>query len=172
MSISLSIKKQFRGDVVVDMRDALVTYGLEPSHLTLTESVMMTDTYPRSSAWRSSRSWASGRPLRTLAPGTSHQLPQPLASRHAGMDRWLLRAEASPGISCLTTFMLRVGLTLDLKIVAAGIEVPKRWTTPRNVDCLGESFYFAKPTERHSLVEYLKPRVDDAVLGTAPRSCG
>jgi hypothetical protein len=35
-----------------------------------------------------------------------------------------------------------------------------------------ESFFFAQPGKRHSVVEYLRPRVRDAVPGAGTRSCG
>ena len=64
------------------------------------------------------------------------------------MDRSFLAAGASPEASGLATAVVALGQTLNLDVVAEGIEFPEQWTTLRDLGCgLGQGFYFARPMD-------------------------
>ena len=62
--------------------------------------------------------------------------------------------------------MVALGQTLNLDVVAEGIEFPEQWTTLRDLGCgLGQGFYFARPMDADTTIEYLRaehPAATDA----------
>ena len=74
------------------------------------------------------------------------------------MDRSFLAAGASPEASGLATAVVALGQTLNLDVVAEGIEFPEQWTTLRDLGCgLGPGLLLRParwtPTRR---IEYLR----------------
>ena len=64
------------------------------------------------------------------------------------MDRSFLREGATPEASGLATAVVALGATLDLEVVAEGIEFPEQWHTLRDLGCeMGQGFYFARPMD-------------------------
>jgi EAL domain-containing protein (putative c-di-GMP-specific phosphodiesterase class I) len=140
---------------VADVRDALDGSGLDPASLTLeiTETVMMTDT-----------------DLVVQRLGELKQLGVRLAMDDFGtrysslsylsmfpvdvlkMDRSFLHAGATPEASGLASAVVALGETLDLQVVAEGIELSEQWTTMRDLGCdPGQGFLFSRrwtPTRR------------------------
>ena len=78
------------------------------------------------------------------------------------MDRSFLRADASPETAGLATAVVSLGETLNLEVVAEGIELPEQWNTLRDLGCdLGQGFLFARPMDAHSTLEYLRVAADE-----------
>ena len=73
------------------------------------------------------------------------------------MDRSFLRAGATPQASGLASAVVALGETLQLEVVAEGIEHLEQWTRLRDLGCdLGQGFYFARPMDADALVETLR----------------
>jgi diguanylate cyclase (GGDEF)-like protein/PAS domain S-box-containing protein len=160
MSINLSVNQLFHSDIVADVREALDGAGLEPDGLTLeiTESVMMTDidlAVRRLSELREIGVKVAMDDFGTGYSSLSYlsQLPIDVLK----MDRSLLAAGASPVTSGLATAVLGLGQTFHLEVVAEGIEHVEQSETLRALGCeFGQGFYFAKPMEGASVLEFLE----------------
>ena len=77
------------------------------------------------------------------------------------MDRSFLREGATPDASSLATAVVALGATLDLEVVAEGIEFPEQWHSLRALGCeMGQGFYFAHPMDVDSTLEYLAARTE------------
>jgi diguanylate cyclase (GGDEF)-like protein/PAS domain S-box-containing protein len=160
MSINLSVKQLQHSDIVADVRDALDQSGLEPGGLTLeiTESVMIADT--DLAVERLEQLKALGVRLAMDDFGTGYsslsylsRLPVDILK----MDRSFLRPGASVAESELATAVVGLGKTLNLEVVAEGIELDEQWTALRNLDCeLGQGFLFARPMDVDATLDYLR----------------
>jgi diguanylate cyclase (GGDEF)-like protein/PAS domain S-box-containing protein len=159
MSINLSVKQLQHSDIVSDVRDALEESGLEPSCLTLeiTETVMMADT--DLAVERLNELRALGVRLAMDDFGTGYSSLSYLSRFPVDvlkMDRSFLREGATPEESGLASAVVALGRTLSLEVVAEGIEQHDQWTTLRDLGCgLGQGFYFARPMDVDSALEYL-----------------
>jgi EAL domain-containing protein (putative c-di-GMP-specific phosphodiesterase class I) len=59
----------------------------------------------------------------------------------------------------LATAVVGLGKTLNLEVVAEGIELDEQWTALRNLDCeLGQGFLFARPMDVDATLDYLRGR--------------
>jgi diguanylate cyclase (GGDEF)-like protein/PAS domain S-box-containing protein len=160
MSINLSVKQLQHSDIVADVRDALEQSGLPPETLTLeiTETVMMTDTDLAVQRLQELR--ALGVRLAMDDFGTGYSSLSYLSRFPVDvlkMDRSFLAAGASPEASGLATAVVALGQTLNLEVVAEGIEFSEQWETLRELGCgLGQGFYFARPMQADDAVEYLR----------------
>jgi diguanylate cyclase (GGDEF)-like protein/PAS domain S-box-containing protein len=160
MAVNLSVKQLQHSDIVADVRDALEDSGLEPSSLTLeiTETVMMTDT--DLAVQRLEELRAVGVRLAMDDFGTGYSSLSYLSRFPVDvlkMDRSFLASGASPEASGLATAVVALGQTLDLEVVAEGIEFPEQWTTLRDLGCgLGQGFYFARPMDADATLDYLR----------------
>ena len=84
------------------------------------------------------------------------------------MDRSFLREGATPDESGLATAVVALGATLDLEVVAEGIEFAEQWHTLRVLACeFGQGFYFARPMDADATLEFLAAR-SAALAGDAP----
>jgi EAL domain-containing protein (putative c-di-GMP-specific phosphodiesterase class I) len=73
------------------------------------------------------------------------------------MDRSFLRDGASPTTSALTSAVIALGETLQLEVVAEGIEFPEQWRGLRELGCgSGQGFLFAQPMDADATLEYLR----------------
>src|SRR3546814_20435995 len=71
----------------------------------------------------------------------------------------LLQEGASPKTSGLTAAVLALGQSLNLTVVAEGIEHHEQWMTLRDLGCeLGQGFYFARPMSAEAATELLLAR--------------
>jgi diguanylate cyclase (GGDEF)-like protein/PAS domain S-box-containing protein len=162
MAINLSVKQLQHSDIVADVRDALEDSGLPPASLTLeiTETVMMTDTDLAVQRLQELR--ALGVRLAMDDFGTGYSSLSYLSRFPVDvlkMDRSFLAAGASPQASGLATAVVALGQTLNLEVVAEGIEYPEQWETLRELGCgLGQGFYFARPMQADEAVEFLRSR--------------
>jgi EAL domain-containing protein (putative c-di-GMP-specific phosphodiesterase class I) len=159
MSVNLSVKQLQHSDIVADVTDALTESGLPASCLTLeiTETVMMTDTEASLQRLHDLKRLGVRLAMDDFGTGYSSlsylsQLPVDVIK----MDRSFLSAGASPQASALASAVVGLGETLQLEVVAEGIEYQEQWTGLRELGCdLGQGFLFARPMDAHTAMEYL-----------------
>jgi EAL domain-containing protein (putative c-di-GMP-specific phosphodiesterase class I) len=87
------------------------------------------------------------------------------------MDRSFLHEGATPEQSGLASAVVALGQTLALEVVAEGIEAHEQWTSLRDLGCdHGQGFYFARPMDVDSALEYLTTafRADGLAAGASP----
>jgi EAL domain-containing protein (putative c-di-GMP-specific phosphodiesterase class I) len=160
ISINLSLKQIQHSDIVADVRDALTEAGLPAECLTLeiTETVLMADT--DLAVLRLQELKALGVRLALDDFGTGYSSLSYLSRFPVDilkMDRSFLEAGASP--SGLATAVVALGATLDLEVVAEGIEFPEQWHSLRDLGCeMGQGFYFARPMDIDATLEFLADR--------------
>jgi len=160
MSVNLSVKQLQHSDVVADVDDALSESGLEPQLLTLeiTESVMMSDFDLAIARLEELRARGVRLAMDDFGTGYSSlsylsRLPVDLLK----MDRSFLSAGATPETSGLTTAVIAIGETLNLDVVAEGIEQEGQWRTLRDLGCdRGQGFLFARPMPAAETLELLR----------------
>ena len=127
MSVNLSVKQLQHSDIAADVRDALAESGLAAGSLTLeiTETVMMTDT--DLAVQRLDELKQLGVRLAMDDFGTGYSSLSYLSRFPVDilkMDRSFLRDGASPKTSALAAAVIALGETLQLEVVAEGIEYP------------------------------------------------
>jgi EAL domain-containing protein (putative c-di-GMP-specific phosphodiesterase class I) len=170
MAVNLSVKQLQHSDIVGDVRDALADSGLEPASLTLeiTETVMMTDTDLVVARLKELKELGVRLAMDDFGTGYSSlsylsKFPVDILK----MDRSFLREDASPETAGLTTAVVSLGDTLDLEVVAEGIELSEQWTTLRDLGCdKGQGFFFARPMAAETVLEFL--RSSHATVPPAP----
>jgi EAL domain-containing protein (putative c-di-GMP-specific phosphodiesterase class I) len=157
MSVNLSVKQLQSESIVEDVRQALEASELPASSLVLeiTESVMMAD------ADLAVRRLHELKELGVLLAmddfGTGYSSLSYLSRYPVDilkMDRSFLASEHEN--SGLAAAIIALGNTLQLHVVAEGIEVPEQITSLRDLGCeLGQGFFFARPMNDEALVQYL-----------------
>jgi EAL domain-containing protein (putative c-di-GMP-specific phosphodiesterase class I) len=168
VSVNLSVKQLQSETIVQDVRLALEESGLPPASLVLeiTESVMMADT--DLAVERLNELKALGILLAMDDFGTGYSSLSYLSRFPVDilkMDRAFLTKEHED--SGLAGAIIAMGNSLNLEVVAEGIEFPEQIGSLRDLGCeLGQGFLFAKPMNRAALVEYLDLGVDE-VAGSA-----
>ena len=86
------------------------------------------------------------------------------------MDRSFLRDGASPQTSALAAAVIALGETLELEVVAEGIEYPEQWRGLRELGCgSGQGFLFARPMDADATLEYLRAEAAGRTEPTASR---
>jgi diguanylate cyclase (GGDEF)-like protein/PAS domain S-box-containing protein len=167
MSVNLSLKQLQHPTVVKDVESALKRSKLEPRYLTLeiTESLMMSD--PELGVQRLRDLKNLGVTLAMDDFGTGYSSLSYLSRfpvDELKMDRSFLRDGETPKTSGLTAAVLALGQSLNLTIVAEGIEHHEQWMTLRDLGCeLGQGFYFARPMSAAAATEFLKAHKDGRV---------
>jgi EAL domain-containing protein (putative c-di-GMP-specific phosphodiesterase class I) len=57
----------------------------------------------------------------------------------------------------LATAVVSLGDTLDLEVVAEGIELSEQWTTLRDLGCdLGQGYFFARPMPSRDVLDFVR----------------
>ena len=159
MSVNLSLRQIQHSDIVADVRDALDESGLAPEHLTLeiTESVLMDDTELAVSRLRDLKALGVTLALDDFGTGYSSlsylsRFPVDILK----MDRSFLTEGSSLGSGSLATAVVGLGATLDLEVVAEGIEIPEQADRLRALGCdLGQGFLFARPMDADASVAFV-----------------
>jgi EAL domain-containing protein (putative c-di-GMP-specific phosphodiesterase class I) len=73
------------------------------------------------------------------------------------MDRSFLTDGASPTSSALASAVIALGATLQIEVVAEGIEYPEQWRGLRELGCgTGQGFLFARPMDADATLAYLR----------------
>ena len=171
MSINLSVKQLQHSDVIADVRDAVREAGIDASTLTLeiTETVLMADTELAVTRLRELKALGVNLALDDFGTGYSSlsylsRFPVDILK----MDRSFLRDGATPETSALTSAVLALGTTLDLRVVAEGIEMPEQRNSLRDLGCeFGQGFLFAYPMDADATLEHLAARLGDAPVAAA-----
>jgi EAL domain-containing protein (putative c-di-GMP-specific phosphodiesterase class I) len=159
MAVNLSVKQLQHSDIVADVRDALADSGLDPACLTLeiTETVMMTDTDLAVQRLKELKDLGVRLAMDDFGTGYSSlsylsKFPVDILK----MDRSFLRDDATPETAGLATAVVSLGETLNLEVVAEGIELSEQWATLRDLGCdKGQGFYFARPMDSERVIEFL-----------------
>jgi diguanylate cyclase (GGDEF)-like protein/PAS domain S-box-containing protein len=162
MSVNLSLKQIQHSDIVADVRDALEEAGLKPERLTLeiTESVLMDDTELAVQRLRELKALGVSLALDDFGTGYSSlsylsRFPVDILK----MDRSFLREGSTPDSNSLATAVVGLGATLDLEVVAEGIEVAEHAETLRGLGCqFGQGFLFARPLDAEDSLAFLAGR--------------
>ncbi len=160
MSVNLSVKQLQHSDIAADVRDALAESGLAARSLTLeiTESVLMTDTDLAVQRLEELKQLGVRLAMDDFGTGYSSlsylsRFPVDILK----MDRSFLRDGASPTASALASAVIALGETLQLEVVAEGIEFPEQWLGLRELGCgSGQGFLFAQPMDADATLEYLR----------------
>ena len=168
VSVNLSVKQLQSETIVDDVRNALAASGLSPSSLVLeiTESVMMADTDLAVARLHELKDLGILLAMDDFGTGYSSlsylsRFPVDILK----MDRAFLTKEHEG--SGLAGAIIAMGNSLNLEVVAEGIEFPEQIGSLRDLGCeLGQGFFFAKPMSRDDLVEYLGTGLDE-VAGSA-----
>jgi diguanylate cyclase (GGDEF)-like protein/PAS domain S-box-containing protein len=169
MSVNLSVKQLQHSDIVADVSDALSESGLDPAGLTLeiTETVLMADT--DLAVERLGELKALGVMLALDDFGTGYSSLSSLSRFPVDilkMDRSFLTEEITPAASDLAHAVVALGETLDLPVVAEGIERPEQWVTLRDLGCeLGQGFYFARPMDADRALQFLADHAPSGAFG-------
>jgi len=165
VSVNLSVKQLQSETIVADVREALEGTGLPPSSLVLeiTESVTMVDT--ELAVARLEDLKALGIRLAMDDFGTGYSSLSYLSRFPIDilkMDRSFLRPDHDD--SGLAAAIVGLGRSLNLDVVAEGIELPEQIVSLRQLGCeLGQGFLFAKPMPYEALSRYLVDAADGPV---------
>jgi diguanylate cyclase (GGDEF)-like protein/PAS domain S-box-containing protein len=157
MSVNLSVKQLQSDTIVDDVRHALEVTGFPPSSLVLeiTETVMMVDTdlaVERLAALKDLGILLAMDDFGTGYSSLSYLSRFPIDILK--MDRSFLSTEHED--SGLAAAIIGLGNSLNLNVVAEGIELPTQIESLRELGCdLGQGFLFAKPMDYDALTDYL-----------------
>jgi diguanylate cyclase (GGDEF)-like protein/PAS domain S-box-containing protein len=157
ISVNLSVKQLQSDTIVDDVRSALESTGLPPSSLVLeiTETVMMADTDLAVQRLNELKSLGVRMAMDDFGTGYSSlsylsRFPIDILK----MDRSFLSKEHED--SGLAAAIIGLGNSLNLDVVAEGIELPEQMAALRDLGCeLGQGFLFARPMTHEALSEYL-----------------
>jgi EAL domain-containing protein (putative c-di-GMP-specific phosphodiesterase class I) len=157
ISVNLSVKQLQSDTIVDDVREALLTTGIEPSTLVLeiTETVMMADPDMASARLNELKSLGIRIAMDDFGTGYSSlsylsRLPVDILK----MDRSFLATGNTD--SGLAAAIIAIGERLGLEVVAEGIERSEQILALRDLGCeLGQGFLFARPMPQVDLVHYL-----------------
>jgi diguanylate cyclase (GGDEF)-like protein/PAS domain S-box-containing protein len=165
VSVNLSAKQLQSDTIVSDVSEALEQSGLAPSSLVLeiTETVTMEDT--ELAVARLEDLKAVGVLLAMDDFGTGYSSLSYLSRFPIDilkMDRSFLRPDHED--AGLAAAIVALGKSLNLDVVAEGIELPEQIVSLRDLGCeLGQGFLFAKPMPISALSEYLEEGDDDSI---------
>jgi diguanylate cyclase (GGDEF)-like protein len=173
MAVNLSPRQLNQGDIVGDVRRAIRDSGIDPSTLVLeiTESLMMADA--DLAILRLEEMKALGVRLAMDDFGTGYSSLSNLGRFPVDilkMDRSFLESGAEAADAGLAAAVVALGETLDLQVVAEGIELTSQMSSLRDLGCeLGQGFLFARPMSIESVARYLSDaRGGASVLRLAP----
>ncbi len=159
MAVNLSPRQLNQGDIVGDVRRAIRDSGIDPSTLVLeiTESLMMADA--DLAILRLEEMKALGVRLAMDDFGTGYSSLSNLGRFPVDilkMDRSFLESGAEAADAGLAAAVVALGETLDLQVVAEGIELTSQMSSLRDLGCeLGQGFLFARPMSIESVARYL-----------------
>jgi diguanylate cyclase (GGDEF)-like protein/PAS domain S-box-containing protein len=159
IAINLSLKQIHQSDIVADVQDALTDAGLDPQHLTLeiTETVLMADVEQAVQRLRELKALGVRLALDDFGTGYSSlsylsKFPVDVLK----MDRSFLTGDASAEAADLANAVVALGATLDLEVVAEGIELPEQWDSLRELGCdLGQGYLFSPPMNGDATLAFL-----------------
>ena len=159
ISVNLSVRQLQHPDVVADVRAALEDSGLDPKSLVLeiTETVMMADYELAIRRIEQLKDLGVRIAMDDFGTGYSSlsylsRFPVDILK----MDRSFLSTNASPQAAGLAAAIVALGESLNLEVVAEGIEQPDQYQALRNLGCdLGQGFFIARPMDLAATREWL-----------------
>jgi len=157
ISVNLSVKQLQSETIVEDVREALEASDLVPATLVLeiTESVLMADMEVAVERLNALKELGIRLAMDDFGTGYSSlsylsRLPVDILK----MDRSFLTA--SSAVSALPATIVKIGESLDLEVVAEGIEQATQASILRELGCgLGQGFLYARAMGPRDLHEYL-----------------
>src|SRR2546430_1205150 len=156
MSVNLSVRQLQSDSIVADVRCALEQSGLDPSALVLeiTESVMMADT--DFAVQRLEVLKALGIRLAMDDFGTGYSSLSYLSRFPVDILKMDRSFVGSGENVALTSAIIALGASLELDVVAEGIELPEQENSLHDLGCeIGQGFLFARPMDSGALFEFL-----------------
>src|SRR4051812_11326119 len=171
MSVNLSVRQLQSDSIVADVRCALEQSGLDPSALVLeiTESVMMADT--DFAVQRLEDLKALGIRLAMDDFGTGYSSLSYLSRFPVGILKMDRSFVGSGENVALTSAIIALGASLELDVVAEGIELPEQENSLHNLGCeIGQGFLFARPMDSGALFDFLSGRPEWTDAGSRPAS--
>ena len=166
VSVNLSVRQLQSDSIVNDVRRALESTGLPPSSLVLeiTESVMMADT--DFAVQRLCELKGLGVRLAMDDFGTGYSSLSYLSRFPVDilkMDRSFVGTGENVA---LTSAILALGASLELDVVAEGIELPEQEESLQDLGCeLGQGFLYAKPMGANALADFLAEQPEWSGVG-------
>lgn len=160
LSVNVSAKQLQHAGYVGEVEDVLAETGVEPKRLILeiTESVMMQDVTLMMERLGDLKALGVRLAIDDFGTGYSslsylRQFPFDLLK----IDKSFIDDVAAvPQQKELTRAIIELGKTLDLELVAEGIESTEQLAKLQTLDCeLGQGFFFAKPLEHGAVGELL-----------------
>ncbi len=161
LSVNVSVKQLQHPGFVGEVEDALAASGLEPRRLILeiTESVMMQDVALMMDRLGDLKALGVRLAIDDFGTGYSslsylRQFPFDLLK----IDKSFIDDVAAvPQQKELTRAIIELGKTLDLELVAEGIENPDQLSRLQTLECeLGQGFFFAKPLAQDAVADLLQ----------------
>jgi diguanylate cyclase (GGDEF)-like protein/PAS domain S-box-containing protein len=166
ISVNLSVRQLQSDSIVTDVRNALETSGLSAAALVLeiTESVMMSDTDFAVQRLNDLKSLGVRLAMDDFGTGYSSlsylsRFPVDMLK----MDRSFVGAGENVA---LQSAIIALGASLDLEVIAEGIELPEQEQSLHELGCeLGQGFLFARPMGTPDLARFLASRPEWAQRG-------
>jgi diguanylate cyclase (GGDEF)-like protein len=161
LSINLSARQLYQPDVVADVLEALEANDFDPAHLTLelTETALMHDATTMSARVRDLRALGIRIALDDFGTGySSLSYLRTFPIDVLKVDKSFIDDIASGSEKAnLAQAIIQLGRTMNLDIVAEGIEEPDQVTELLRLHCrLGQGFHFARPLSAADLGDYLQ----------------
>jgi diguanylate cyclase (GGDEF)-like protein/PAS domain S-box-containing protein len=170
LSVNLSVRQLQSDSIISDVRRALETTGLPPESLVLeiTESVMLADTDFAVQRLRELKGLGVRLAMDDFGTGYSSlsylsRFPVDILK----MDRSFVGSGENVA---LQSAIIALGASLDLDVVAEGIELPEQERSLHDLGCeIGQGFLFARPMPSSDLATFLagRPEWSDADLEAA-----
>jgi diguanylate cyclase (GGDEF)-like protein/PAS domain S-box-containing protein len=173
ISVNLSVRQLQSDTILSDVRCALETSGLPPESLVLeiTESVMLSDTDFAVQRLRDLK--ALGVRLAMDDFGTGYSSLSYLSRFPVDILKMDRSFVGSGENVALQSAIIALGASLDLDVVAEGIELPEQERSLHDLGCeLGQGFLFARPMPSTDLATFLagRPEWSDADVDAAPNA--
>src|SRR5689334_7949975 len=170
MSVNLSVRQLQSDTIISDVRSALETSGLPPASLVLeiTESVMLADTDFAVERLRELK--ALGVRLAMDDFGTGYSSLSYLSRFPVDILKMDRSFVGSGENVALQSAIIALGASLDLDVVAEGIELQEQERSLHDLGCeIGQGFLFARPMPSSDLATFLagRPEWNDADLDAA-----
>jgi diguanylate cyclase (GGDEF)-like protein/PAS domain S-box-containing protein len=160
VSVNVSVKQLQQAGFVGEVRDALAQSGLAHSRLILeiTESVVMKDTAMMLQRLSELKALGVGLAIDDFGTGySSLSYLREFPFDFLKIDRSFIDDVArQTGTRDLTRAIIELGKTLELDLIAEGIEQKEQLTRLRALDCdLGQGFFLAEPMAAAQAEEWL-----------------
>ena len=171
MSVNLSVRQLQSDSIVADVRCALEQSGLDPSGLVLeiTESVMMADT--DFAVQRLLDLKGLGIRLAMDDFGTGYSSLSYLSRFPVDILKMDRSFVGSGENVALTSAIIALGASLELDVVAEGIELPEQEDSLHDLGCeIGQGYLFARPMDSGALFQFLAGHPEWTDAGTEPAS--